>query len=294
MQQSDLQVVSFPLPTTPKIRQAIVKFPAMNRLQAELRRLYTVSNPTDEDAQSEESGLVGHDACVRAMVLELARPADWNALSVIWRGVQADMELPAPAIAISGIDGYQLWFSLREPVPAVDAQRFLESLRQRYMGHLAPGRIDMLPTVDISVPGHVRHANAVPTLRNETGRWSAYVAPDLAAVFSDEPWLDICPSPDAQADVLSRLVSIKAADFRMLLDQFCTADKTAAAHPAPPTTVRGSSPSTPQSTGVATIENCLDPKHFLLDVMKDKTVELHLRIEAAQALLPYFEIPRRG
>lgn len=33
---------------------------------------------------------------------------------------------------------------------------------------------------------------------------------------------------------------------------------------------------------------------LILDVMKDKTIELHLRIEAAQALLPYFEIPRRG
>ena len=35
--------------------------------------------------------------------------------------------------------------------------------------------------------------------------------------------------------------------------------------------------------------NSLDPKGFLLGVMNDKTVELHLRIEAAKALLPYFE-----
>ena len=35
--------------------------------------------------------------------------------------------------------------------------------------------------------------------------------------------------------------------------------------------------------------NSLDPKGFLLGVMSDKTVELHLRIEAAKALLPYFE-----
>lgn len=33
----------------------------------------------------------------------------------------------------------------------------------------------------------------------------------------------------------------------------------------------------------------LDPKGFLPGVMNDKTVELHLRIEAAKALLPYFE-----
>jgi hypothetical protein len=35
--------------------------------------------------------------------------------------------------------------------------------------------------------------------------------------------------------------------------------------------------------------NRLDPKGFLLGVMSDTTIELHLRIEAAKALLPYFE-----
>jgi len=32
----------------------------------------------------------------------------------------------------------------------------------------------------------------------------------------------------------------------------------------------------------------MDPKGFLLGVMNDPAVELHLRIEAAKALLPYF------
>jgi len=31
------------------------------------------------------------------------------------------------------------------------------------------------------------------------------------------------------------------------------------------------------------------PRVFMLGVMSDKTIELHLRIEAAKALLPYFE-----
>jgi hypothetical protein len=35
--------------------------------------------------------------------------------------------------------------------------------------------------------------------------------------------------------------------------------------------------------------NSLDPEGFLLGVMSDKKIELHLRIEAAKALLPYFE-----
>ena len=65
----------------------------MSRLQSELQRLY--GRPVDGVAT------VGVDraATVRAMVLELARPADWDLLSKAWRGVQADLELPAPAIA---------------------------------------------------------------------------------------------------------------------------------------------------------------------------------------------------
>ena len=68
------------------------------------------------------------DGTVRAMVLELVRPADWTLLSTLWRGVQTDLELPAPAIAVSGIDAYRLWFSLAEPASAAQARAFLEAL----------------------------------------------------------------------------------------------------------------------------------------------------------------------
>nr|WP_315238810.1 hypothetical protein [uncultured Albidiferax sp.] len=160
----------------------------MNRLQAEWHRLYRFGQSTDYDENSEDPGLISPDGGVRAMVLELARPADWNALSALWQGVQADMELPAPAIAVSGIDGYQLWFSLSEPVPAVEANRFLEALRLRYLSHIAPRRIGMWPSMDASPSGHIQHAKLVPAQRDEeASRWSAFIAPDLAAVFSDAP-----------------------------------------------------------------------------------------------------------
>ncbi|WP_295955261.1 hypothetical protein [Rhodoferax sp.] len=249
----------------------------MNRLQAELRRLYRLGSLEDEGNRSEDFGLISPDGGVRAMVLELARPADWTVLSTLWQGVQVDLELPAPAIAVSGIDGYQLWFSLSDPVPVVEARSFLESLRLRYLGNIAPGRVAMRPSVEASVSGPGQHAKMVPALWAETGRWSAFIAPDLAAVFSDEPWLDICPSPDAQADILSRMVSIKAEDFQMVLGRLSAEAKTAPSHMALAANERGGSKSD------------LDPKRFLLDVMGDKTIELHLRIQAAQALLPYFE-----
>ncbi|WP_394789856.1 hypothetical protein [Rhodoferax sp.] len=261
----------------------------MNRLQTELRRLYLFDHPTGDGTNSEESGLISADGGVRAMVLELGRPADWTALSTIWRGVQADMELPAPAIAISGIDGYQLWFSLLTPVPAADASRFLELLRLRYLSHIAPGRIGIMPSFDASAVGYGRHARVVPALSSETGGWSAYVTPDLAAVFSDEPWLDVCPNPDAQADVLSRLVCINAADFQVLLVRLSSAAKPLQSQTASEIVEGVGRARYPQANGGASAGDSPDPKRFLLSVMGDKTIEMHLRIQAAQALLPYSE-----
>jgi hypothetical protein len=46
-------------------------------------------------------------------------------------------------------------------------------------------------------------------------------------------------------------------------------------------------------TGSAPADAWLAPKRFLLDVMNNEALELALRIEAAKALLPYFNEPRR-
>jgi hypothetical protein len=116
--------------------------------------------------------------------------------STVWRGVQTDLELPAPAIAVSGVDGYQLWFSLAEPVSVAQASAFLEALRGRYLSQVAPGRLAMRPAVDAASPDNIRHALLVPALQPATGQWSAFVAPDLAAIFAEEPWLDLPPNPD--------------------------------------------------------------------------------------------------
>ena len=146
----------------------------MNRLQTELRRLYLPSNPIAKGTNFEEFALINHEGGVRAMVLEVARPADWNAVSALWQGVQADLKLPAPAIAVSGIDGYQLWFSLMEPVPLVEANSFLESLRLRYLSTIGPGRIDMKPSVNALLTDPAQHARMVPALWKKSGRWSAF------------------------------------------------------------------------------------------------------------------------
>jgi hypothetical protein len=262
----------------------------MNRLQAELLRLYHPHVPQDPGAEAQASSLIGADGRVRAMVLELARPADWDALSALWRGVQADMQLPAPAIAVSGIDGYQLWFSLAEAVSVADAQAFLESLRLRYLANIPTERIGIRPAVDASAPRQVRHASMVPALQAQTGRWSAFVAPDLAALFADEPWLDLPPGPEAQAELLSRLESIKPADFQQAMARLRSGTTPVTPHAS----ADAAGGETGQSdAGRATAGQHSAPKRFLLEVMNDRAVELRLRIEAAKALLPYFEDPRQ-
>jgi hypothetical protein len=255
----------------------------MSTLPAELNRLYHAHEHPSHNLPDATPVLITPDGRVRALVLELARPADWTLLSTVWRGVQSELELPAPAIAVSGVDGYQLWFSLVEPVSVAQANSFLDALRGRYLSQVAPARLALWPSVDTSQPGTLLHAPLVPALQPANGQWSAFVAPDLAAIFAQEPWLDLPPNPEAQAHVLARLQGIKPALFQAALAQLCPALK---AETAPTNAVV--SPAAPATPG-----NCLDPKGFLLRVMNDPGVELVRRIEAASALLPYFEgLPR--
>lgn len=211
----------------------------MNRLQSELQRLYL---PPPEGG-------------VRAIVLELPAPGAWEQLAPVWQGVQADLQLPAPGIAVSGT-GYQLWFSVAQPVPPHQALAFLAALRTRYLSELPPERIRTSP----GEPGAAEITGMPPAERGDD-RWSAFVAPDLAALFLHEPWLDLPPGSDAQAELLSRLQPMGVADLERVL-------------------------AAPVAAAPAAMQ---EPRAFLLAVMNDPAVDLHLRVEAARALLPWFE-----
>jgi len=232
----------------------------MNRLQSELHRLYAPLASAKQSADTGGSRLPAADTSVRAAVLTLARPADWEAIAKVWRGVQTDLGLPAPAIAVSGIDGYQLWFSFAEPVTAAQAAAFTDALRTRYLCDIAPQR-----TLD---------AGTLPPYQTKPGHWSAFVAPDLAPVFADEPWLDIPPNLDGQADLLGRLESIASTDFLAALQRLEATD------------VQAHTTAAPGTHNIVRADAALDPRSFLLKVMHDETVALGLRIEAAKALLP--------
>ena len=252
----------------------------MNRLQSELRRLYLPPQLDGQPADPDNPSLIDARGRVRALVLQLARPADWTALSKVWQGVQADLGWPAPAIAISGDDAFQLWFSLREPVPAPEAALCLESLRLRYLAEIPAQRVVSMPSIEAVSPNQTLHAALVPAPQGTSGRWSAFVAPDLAPVFAEEPWLDLPPNPEGQCDLLSRLRSIPPDEFLQALEQLRpqrAAQSGGSASMAAAGVSQGPEPSEPGQ----------DPMRFLQAIMNDGGVELSLRIEAAKALLAY-------
>lgn len=215
----------------------------MNRLPSELHRLYRSSEPGQ----------------ARALLLELARPADWGLLARVWRGVQAELALPAPAIAVSGSDGFQLWFSLAKPIQAARAQALLEGLCQRYLPEVPPARLRLASDAEASLPPRQQQAD----------QWAAFVAPDLAPVFADTPWLDIPPGDEGQADLLSGLASIAPAALEQAMAMLA---------PVAPTS---SAPEQLQQGTAAPLE----PRQFLLQVMRDENAPLALRVEAAKVLL---------
>ena len=257
----------------------------MNRLQQELHRLYGPRADSRPGPDLDARGLTDVQDGVRAMVLELARPADWAALSAVWGGVQADLALPAPAIAVNGRDGYQLWFSLEQPVPVPQAKAFLDALRRRYLGNIAPVRVTMQPAWD-ATSAPPPHDGPVPALQADSAQWSAFVASDLAPMFADEPWLDVPPNPDGQAQLLAPLKSISPADFELALQRL---------RPAAPASASASA-SVPASAlaaaAAAPAAASLDPKRFLLEVMNNDSLDMALRIDAAKALLPCFDAAR--
>ena len=241
----------------------------MNKLHAELERLY-LGGLVFATKDAQDSSLVDARGRVRALVLEVAQPTGWDALSEVWQGVQMELELPAPGIAVSGQDGLQLWFSLETAIPVDRARAFLEALRMRFLAHINPSRVRLWPTPD-EPP---RHAELVPALQADAGHWSAFVAADLAAVFSDTPWLDVEPGEEGQAALLRPLRPMTPAAF----DAALAGMRATAAH----------APASPPAREMADTASELtdDPRRFLLRVMNDETAPLALRIEAAKALLP--------
>lgn len=265
----------------------------MSRLSAELDRLYRVTSAPGGEETLQPAALVDAQGRQRALVLELARPAEWAPLAAVWRGVQADLGLPAPTVAVNGVDGLQLWFSLAEPLEPARAQAFLDGLCRRYLGGQPAARLARLPGLAGAVPWAPR---PLPAPQGSGDCWSAFVAPDLAPLFAETPWLDIAPGREGQADLLARTGSIRPADFEAAMAQLERAE-TAAPGAAPADDQTGAAASimaqvarpTPATGDHRDAHRDAHPDalRFLLGVMHDEAAPLALRVEAAKALLPY-------
>jgi hypothetical protein len=246
----------------------------VSRLRSEFARLF-LPDPARQPGQAPAADdLVDAQGRTRAIVLELGAPPEWAALRTVWQGVQSDLGLPAPAIAVSGA-GIQLWFSAPAPIAVTSASRFLEALRARYLPSVGPQRLRLFPALDASTPeGPVCHAPVVPARQPDGTTWSAFVAPDLVAVFEDTPWLDSAPGEDGQAALLERLHVMGPGWLEILEGAAAAGAGTAVAVARP---IDG---------GMATAQDGRQSaRDFLLRVMNDETATLSVRVDAARALL---------
>jgi hypothetical protein len=271
----------------------------MNRLQSEQHRLFLPASPAGLQPGAPPSPLLDTGGSVRAMVLELTRPPSWRVLSTVWHGVQDELDLPAPAIAVSGVDGLQLWFSLAEPITAARAHAFLESLCARFLPDTDPARLRLLPAAGASQQRHGAHAPLVPALQTSTGNWSAFVAPDLAPVFDETPWLDIAPNDEGQAALLSGLVATTAEALALATKRLESAAHRAHATEPGRTNAAmavAAEPAMAMPMPTAVTDMADDATRFLRRVMNDDTVPMALRIDAAKALLQHAPVdrPSRG
>ena len=269
----------------------------MSRLHSELARLFLPDTaPRDPATALAAPDLLDAQGHTRALVLELGAPADWSRLRAVWQGVQADLGLPAPAIAVSGTDGLQLWFSAPDPVAVAGAQRWLQALCRRYLSGLPPHRLRLYPRTEATTPDSaVTHAAPVPAPQADGARWSAFVASDLVPLFEETPWLDSEPGDDGQASLLERVGVMKAGWFEAVVveaDQAATSAAQAAGE-GDQGSGGGEGRQGAVAAGAAAALSCVselasaraEAVGFLRRVVQDEAAPLALRVEAAKALL---------
>ena len=190
----------------------------MHKLIAELTRLYLThgSAPAPDALERHVRGeatlavrLATEDGMTRALAIPFRRQAKaseeqhWSDLCLVANALQADLDLPAPAVSISGMDGFGLWLSLATPVPTSLAQQFLELVRRTYVPALALHPDSAGEPVELP-----------PCMHQGTGKWAAFIHPGLGASFAQEPGLDMAPPAAGQVALLEGVQSFSEAQLR--------------------------------------------------------------------------------
>jgi hypothetical protein len=178
----------------------------MQKLISELTRLYLpADSPSPDIWEQHFSGqsssgvaLVTADGRTRAVAIAFDKLADseeaqhWSLLCQVANALQVELDLPAPAVSISGANGFRLWLSFEMPVPSALVEEFVQLLRNAYFPSINPGSEAALP----------------PCLHRSTGKWAAFINPGLGASFADESGLEMAPPFAGQAALLENLKSI--------------------------------------------------------------------------------------
>lgn len=275
----------------------------MNKLLSEFKRLYFLDNQplrmgevhetTGPDTPiaplfgKERSALAIADASdlTRTLVLSFAKASDWETVAGLYQAVQDELGLPAPAIAVAGSDGFSVWFSLAQPVRRNQGALFLQGLRRKYLAELPEIRLQLYPSLAQVEENWVE---IVPNYDEGIDKWSAFIDPSMGGMFIEEAGLDMPPNLDRQADFLAGLLSINAVDFQhalKLLEESGNEVQTAPEHRAGRPIAEDAAGQTRLNLG----RGFDDPKSFLMAVMNDPAASPSVRVEAAKALLPYFE-----
>lgn len=252
----------------------------LERLHREIQRLFSFADLTGvattgaTQTAITKVSILSAEGLLRTLIIDIHRASDWPAIARFLEAVQTDEALPLPVVAATST-GYQIWFSLEQPVTLVDG-RLIVQRWARHFADLPSERVSLYPGPATSVP----LVQLVPAFDEARQRWSAFIDPGMGAMFMDDPGLDIEPNQERQADLLSAARSIPDEDIRRLLKPGNTApdtDECAAVKQRPPTT--SALPDLYPETAFT------DPRDFLRAVMNSPLVCIGDRIKAAKGLL---------
>lgn len=235
----------------------------MHKLISELARLYLADGQQDTDGQpvtpevlarqvsggqAMAANLVSETGQVRALVLEFGGKGGgdkhWSDLCAIANALQHELDLPAPAVSVSGRTSFYLWLSLETPVPQAQAQQFLQLLRTVFL----PVSTDILS----AAPADFLESVELPPCLQPSGKWAAFIHPGMGASFADEPGLDMPPPLQAQLGFVESLRSMTAAQFAKalaVLQQHAGVAPVAAAAPTAAPTAASAIIKAPPSNG---------------------------------------------
>lgn len=178
----------------------------MQKLNTELKRLYLA------EPEAEAAGQTRVISLAFRRLPDDAEDGHWERLCVMANALQTELQLPAPAVSISGDGAYGLWLSLAQPVPLAQAREFAGLLWGAYCPALKPAANGSAsaPASGLALP---------PRLDPASGKWAAFINPGLGASFAGDEGLEMQPPEAGQLALLERLESIALEQFTGALAQ---------------------------------------------------------------------------